>query len=59
VLPLLDRGSASGRDPRQEGVEARVQGLDRSRVPYSEAAEAEEWLAGWEQEDAGRTRQGR
>ena len=51
MLRGFKNGVATGHDPYDEGVRARVQGLARSDCPYGEAsAEADDWFAGWHDE---------
>lgn len=53
MLPLLDeRTKGRGRDPRQEGAEARARSLPRSACPYDAPIERREWLRGWAEDMA-------
>lgn len=50
VDPLLDK-VGSGRRPYEEGARARLAGTNRDDCPYSGVIEAEQWRAGWDEED--------
>lgn len=53
VLSFRQQGHATGHDAFADGVKACAGGVPRAACPYSAASsEAEDWLAGWDDEAA-------